>query len=118
MDIHERWEAVEVRAHGSSPRQPGQLVEQRVNYRETAMHLRAIASGLALAFLVGFSASAGPVSGTSGAGAGSVSASSGAGAAASAVDMGLLNSLVSGRRLVVAQAACAKGGEPCDDQHP
>src|SRR4051794_18523797 len=107
MDTHERWEAVEVRAHGSSPVQPGQLVEQRVNYRETAMHLRAIASGLALAFLVGFSASAATVSGASG-----------AGTTASAVDMGLLNSLMSGRPLVVAQAVCVKGGEPCDDQHP
>src|SRR3954447_5009215 len=107
MDIHQRWEAVEVRAHGSSPGQSGKLVEQRVNYRETAMHLRAIASGLALAFLVGFSASAATVSGAPG-----------AGTTASAVDMGLLTSLMSGRPPVVAQAACVKGGEPCDDQHP
>ena len=71
------------------------------------MHLRAIASGLALAFLVGFSASAATVSGASG-----------AGATASAVDMGLLNSLMSGRPLVMAQTVCVKGGEPCDDQHP
>ena len=71
------------------------------------MHLRAIASGLALAFLVGFSASAATVSGAPG-----------AGTTASAVDMSVLNSLMSGRPLVMAQAACVKGGEPCDDQHP
>ena len=62
------------------------------------MHLRAIASGLALAFLVGFSASAGTVSGASG-----------AGATASAVDMGLLNSLMSGRPLVVAAGGVREG---------
>ena len=74
------------------------------------MQTRAIVSGLALALLLGFSASAATVSGASGAGTPA--------APAAAVDMSLLNEFMSGRPLVVAQAACLIGGNPCDKEHP
>lgn len=74
------------------------------------MQVRVIVSGVALALLLGFSASAATVPGASGAGT--------TVAPAVAVDMNLLNSFMSGRPLVVAQAACMMGGQPCDDQHP
>src|SRR5690242_15939230 len=73
------------------------------------MQTRAIVSGLTLAFLLGFSASAATVSGASGTGPTATPAA--------AVDTDLLSSFMSGRPLVVAQEICQRGGEPCDDQH-
>ena len=72
------------------------------------MQIRAIASGLTLALLLGFSASAATVPDTSAAGT----------ASPAAVDMNLLSEFMSGRPLVVAQAACLIGGNPCDKEHP
>ena len=74
------------------------------------MQVRVIVSGVALALLLGFSASAATVPGASGAGT--------TAAPAAAVDMNLLSSFMSGRPLVVAQEQCVRGGNPCDDQHP
>jgi hypothetical protein len=71
------------------------------------MQTRAIVSGLALALLLGFSASAATVS--------SVGATA---APAAAIDMNLMSSFMNGRPLVVAQEQCVRGGSPCDDQHP
>ena len=73
------------------------------------MKARAIVSGLALAFLLGFSASAATAPGTPATGP--------TAASAAAIDMSLLSSFMNGRPLVVAQEMCVKGGEPCDDQH-
>lgn len=72
------------------------------------MKMRAIVSGLALAFALGFSASAATVSGASGADTA---------AAPAAIDMSLLSSFMNGRPLVVAQEVCVKAGDPCDDSH-
>ena len=72
------------------------------------MNIRAIVSGLALAVLVGFSASAAPLSSAAGTTA----------ASAAGVDMNLLNSFMNGRPQLEAQAACQKATESCDEQHP
>jgi hypothetical protein len=72
------------------------------------MNIRAIVSGLALAAVVGFSASAASLSSSTGTTA----------APAAGVDMNLLNSFMNGRPQLEAQAACQKATEQCDDQHP
>ena len=71
------------------------------------MNIRAIVSGLALTVLVGFSANAASLSSGTGTTA----------APAAGVDMNLLKSFMNGRPMLMAQAACQKATEPCDDTH-
>ena len=71
------------------------------------MNIRAIASGLALAVVLGFSASAATLSSAAGTTA----------APAAGLDMDLLSSFMNGRPLIVAQEMCQKATEPCDDTH-